>query len=40
MDKESEFEFFAGMTLGVAMVLGTCVMQLLTEEQGITRGPS
>lgn len=38
MDKKSEFEFFAGMTPGVVMVLGTCIMQLLTEEQEISRG--
>jgi len=38
MDNKSEFEFFAGMTPGVVIVLGTCVMQLLTEEQEITRG--
>jgi len=37
MDKKSEFEFFAGMTPGVVIVLGTCVMQLLAEEQEITR---
>lgn len=37
MKGKGEYEFFAGLTPEVTMIMGTCVMQLLVEEQDITK---
>lgn len=37
MNEKEEFDFFAGLTPEVTMIMGACVMQLLVEEQEITK---